>query len=192
MLPTWILDHVIILDTETGGLDPFHHSILSVGVISGDGRFRDEFYVRESDIITDPRAMAVNRIDLNLVEKEGLTPAQACERLEAYAQQACPHQTGVMAGHNIAFDIAFLRRLYRLAGRPIPGLFCHRTLDTHTLLWTLGKIGKIPTHVRSSDAAFKYFNVEPPEALRHTALGDAVATRELLAQILELFTEEHS
>ena len=180
-----ILDTVITLDTETGGLNPFHHSILSIGLISGDGQHSDEFFVREKDIVTDPRAMAVNRIDLNDVHTQGLSPAEACDRLEAFGAKVCP-EGGVIAGHNIAFDIAFLRRLYNLAGRSIPGLFCHRTLDTHTLLWALGMAGKIPSHIRSSDAAFQYFDIEPSEELRHTALGDAVATRKLLGCLMSL------
>ena len=180
-----IINTVITLDTETGGLDPFHHSILSIGLVSGDGEHMDEFYVLESELVTDPRAMAVNRIDLDHVRDQGLSPEDACLRLEAFAQKVCP-DGGVIAGHNVAFDIAFLRRLYRLADRPIPGLFCHRTLDTHTLLWSLGMAGFIPTNVRGSDAAFKYFDIEPPEALRHTALGDAVATRKLLAALMAL------
>ncbi|MEE2789807.1 MAG: 3'-5' exonuclease [Myxococcota bacterium] len=183
------LDNVIILDTETGGLDPFHHSILSIGMVSGDGQVQDEFFVREAELVTDPRAMAVNRIDLDQVREQGLTPSAACERLEAYASRVCPENRGVMAGHNIAFDIAFLRRLYRLANRPIPGLFCHRTIDTHTLLWVLGTAGKLPSDVRSSDAAFRYFDVAPPAALRHTALGDAVATRDLLIHLVNLAGE---
>ena len=88
-------------------------------------------------------------------------------------------------GHNIAFDIAFLQRLYRLAGATYAADFSHRTVDTHSLLWALMSAGKLPD-VRSSDAAFAHFDIAPPPALRHTALGDAVATRELVERLLDL------
>jgi DNA polymerase III epsilon subunit-like protein len=86
----------------------------------------------------------------------------------------------------VAFDLAFTRRLYRLADRSLPDFFGHRTLDTHTLLWALRSVGRLPVHVIGSDAAFAHFGIEPAPEDRHTALGDARATRALLDALLGL------
>jgi DNA polymerase-3 subunit epsilon len=177
---------IVVLDTETGGLDPLTHSILSVGLVNGDGSQTLEFYVKEPEIVTNPRSMKVNRIDLNVVEAEGVSPVEACERLDAFIEERGGPGAVMLVGHNIAFDIAFLRRLYHLAGRFIPDVFAHRTIDTHTLMWALVSRGKLPAHIRGSDTAFAHFDVSPPPELRHTALGDAVATRELVIKLLEL------
>ena len=177
---------IFVLDTETGGLDPLTHSILSVGIVNADGTKQLEFYVKEPDIVTNARSMKVNRIDLDLVQAEGLTPTEACERLDAFVEEIGGAQNLMMVGHNIAFDIAFLRRLYHLAGRMVPDVFAHRTVDTHTLMFALVAQGKLPSHIRGSDSAFAHFKVSPPADLRHTALGDAVATRELVIKLIEM------
>ena len=180
---------IIIIDTETGGLDPLTHSILSIGVVSWDGQHREEIFILEPHLSTNPRSMAVNQIDLDQLKQEGCTPREACDRLEAFVNRISGGQPIIFAGHNIAFDLAFIRRLYQVSQRPLPTSFSHRSLDTHTLLWTLATLGDIPRSACSSDGAFRHFNVAPPERLRHTALGDALATRELLLAILTLLDD---
>ena len=180
------MNRVVVVDTETGGLDPLYHSILSVGLVSGDGRKQLEFYVAEPEIVTHPRSMAINRLDPAVIAAEGLDPVAACERIDRFLESLEVPRPVMMVGHNIAFDIAFLRRMYRLAGRPLPVDFGHRTVDTHTLMWSLVARGKLPPHVRGSDAAFAHFDIAPPPEKRHTALGDAIATRDLLERLLEM------
>ncbi len=180
------LEHIVILDTETGGLDPFEYSLMSVGFVTGDGTRSDEFFVSEPKMLTNPRSLAVNRLDPTQVAREGLEPGAAVDRIEAFLDAYPGPRPVMVVGHNVAFDLAFLRRIYAMADRPFPSDFSHRTVDTHTLLWALIAVGKLPPHVRGSDAAFAHFDIAPPDALRHTALGDAVATRDLVERLLEL------
>jgi DNA polymerase III subunit epsilon len=185
-----ILNNVVILDTETGGLDPLTHSMMTIGLVSGDGEHQLEIWVAEPKIIADPRALAVNRLDPAEVAARGVSPAEACEQVDAFLKTVDPERGRPMVvGHNVAFDNAFMRRMYTMAGRPVNQAFSHRTVDTHTLLWGLIATGKLPPTVNGSDAAFSHFDVAPPEALRHTALGDAVATRDLLEKLLRLLAE---
>ena len=178
---------VIILDTETGGVDHRHHSILSIGLVSWDQKHQHEIFVLEPVLQTNPRSMEINRIDLEWLKATGVNPAEACRQMDAFFEQ-CGWKEGetpfLLAGHNLAFDLAFLRRLYDLADRPMPPYFSHRSIDTHSLLWTLASLGVLPPSVCSSDGAFKHYQVAPPQELRHTALGDALATRDLLEAIL--------
>jgi len=180
------LEHIVVLDTETGGLDPFEHSLMSVGLVTGDGTRTDEFFVAEPKMVTNPRSLAVNRLDPAQVAREGLAPLEAVERIEAFLDAYPGPRPVMVVGHNVAFDLAFMRRIYDMAGRPLPSDFSHRTVDTHTLLWSLMAVGKLPPNVRGSDAAFAHFDIAPPDALRHTALGDAVATRDLIERLVEL------
>ena len=181
-----ILNTVVILDTETGGLDPLTHSMMTIGLVSGDGQHRLEIWVAEPEIIADPRALAVNRLDPRR-KARGVSPAEACDQVDAFLKTVEPTRGRPMiVGHNVAFDNAFMRRMYTMAGRPVNPAFTHRTVDTHTLLWALIAAGKLPEGVNGSDAAFAHFDVSPPEELRHTALGDAVATRQLFEQLLQL------
>jgi DNA polymerase-3 subunit epsilon len=184
------LKNVVILDTETGGLDPLTHSLMTIGLVTGDDKYRLELTVAEPEIVSDPRALAVNRLDPAVVARDGLTPAVACDRIDEYLLQVHPQGRPMVCGHNVAFDLAFMRRLYTMAGRSVPACFSHRTLDTHTLMWALIAVGKLPASVKGSDAAFAHFDIAPPDELRHTALGDAVATRSLLARLLALVGPE--
>lgn len=177
-------DNIVVLDTETGGLDPLQHSIMTIGLVDWSGEHTLDLTVAEPTIHADPRSLTVNGLDPAVVAAEGLTPTEACDALDAWLA-ALGHPV-MIAGHNVAFDLAFLRRMYALAGRGLPQVFSHRSLDTHSLLYALASLGKVPSSARSSDGAFAHFDVAPPPELRHTALGDAIATRDLLARLLDL------
>lgn len=179
-------DKLIIIDTETGGLDPLTHSILSIGMVAYDGSRQTEIFVREPCIISHPRSMQVNGIDLEWIERNGLSPAAAVDAVENYLNSFNKQRPLMLCGHNIQFDLAFMRRLYVMADRRPPREFTHRSIDTQTLLWALADAGKLPRKTCTSNGAFDYFNIQPPVELRHTALGDAVATRKLVQHLLEM------
>ena len=183
------LARVVVFDTETGGLDPLTHIILSIGLVSFDGDRRKEIFVREPEIVTHPRSMLVNGIDLDWIRHNGLSPRGAVAEVEAFLDAVAPNRPelpAMLVGHNVAFDMAYMRRMYSMAAMPFPREFSHRSVDTHTLLWSLAVAGTLPNDATSSDGAFKYFQIEPPPEARHTALGDALATRDLLEQLLPL------
>ena len=181
------LSRVLVIDTETGGLDPNHHSLLSLAMVSWDLKYQKEFFVREANLVTNAQSMEINQIDLDWIKAHGKSPLCICEQIEDFLNQITVTRPLIMVGHNIAFDLSFIKRLYHLANRPFPSDLSHRSIDTHSLLWTLSHLGKIPANTCSSDQAFKFFDVSPPQHLRHTALGDAVATRHLLEKILTYF-----
>ncbi len=59
---------VLIIDTETGGLDPSEYSLLSLGaIVWDDGIPGNEIAlaIAEDNIVTEPEAMTINRIDLD-------------------------------------------------------------------------------------------------------------------------------
>ena len=184
-------EHILVIDTETGGLDPHTHSILSIGLASWCGTDTREIFVLEPDLQTNPRYMEINSIDLDWIREHGVSTERACEQIDDFIAQLT-HRPLTLAGHNISFDLAFLRRLYRLAGRAQPSAFSHRSLDTHSLLWLLAQQGHLPPQVCSSDGGFSYFDVTPPDELRHTALGDAIATRLMLRKLLDYMSEVSS
>ena len=179
------LKEILIIDTETSGVNPQVHSILSLGVTPLVGEFEEHFFISEPEVIADPRSMAIHGISLDWLSENGESPALVCERFE----RAVNHQgtsSVILAGHNIAFDIAFMKRLYRVANRAWPSMISHRSLDTHTMLWQLAVAGRIPFDACSSDGAFKHFDCSPPTELRHSALGDAIATKELFLKLLDI------
>lgn len=178
---------VIVIDTETGGLDPAEHSILSIGLVTDTDEL-DVPLIREPALCTTPKAMEVNGIDLTAVAQHGVSVEDACEAVDTFLKKhMSQHEWGlcVMAGHNITFDMGFLKRLYRLAGRPFARTVPHRTVDTHTLLFSLWQAGKLPADALKSDGAFAHFNLPVGQAgfEAHTAIGDARLTYALLRHL---------
>jgi DNA polymerase III epsilon subunit-like protein len=176
-----ILDSLIIIDTETGGTDPNLHSLLTLALISGNGRTSLSATVAEPHIVTTPKAMEINRLDLEHVRASGSSPEAVVEGLNAFIGTS----KRMLCGWNVAFDQGFLQRLYRLALVEYPRALGHRTVDLQAICFYLHGVGKLPL-LANSDAAFDHFDVQPPEHLRHTAMGDAIATHALLLRLLQI------
>jgi DNA polymerase-3 subunit epsilon len=129
----------------------------------------------------------VNRIDLVRHHAAALEPPVALAVLEVFLDQHFPHrcQPIVLAGHNVAFDQAFLERFLAGQGRT-PERFSHRLVDTHSLAAALRDAGRLDLADLNSSALFAHFGIEVPEEKRHTALGDALATFELYWKLVGL------
>ncbi|NIY99913.1 3'-5' exonuclease, partial [Salipiger sp. HF18] len=84
----------------------------------------------------------------------------------------------VIVAHNAPFDMAFLRRHRDRMGVE----WDHPILDTVLLSAVL--FGASETH--TLDALCQRLGVEIPQALRHTALGDANATAQVLVMMLPM------
>jgi DNA polymerase-3 subunit epsilon len=193
------MSKLLVIDTETGGLDPLLYSLLSIGaVVWTDGRpgAAIEVLVAEPEPVVVASAMAINRIDLVAHAQKGLAPADALSVFSAFVvEQFGPELAAgekvILAGHNVAFDVSFLKRLFRLAEVDFGSIFSHRVLDTASVLRFLSLAGMLPESAIASTEAFKYMKIAIPQADRHTALGDAIATAELLSRLVELTRNEH-
>jgi len=177
---------LLLLDTETGGLDPLTHSLLSIGLgVWEDGKLGEqtEIFVAEPEIVTVPEAMSCNGIDLETFQ--GLAPREAVAKVNAFVAANFPEGKATVAGHNVHFDVSFVKRLYRLAGANKGPPFSHRLVDTAAIVHFLRLAGRLDVG-DGSDAAFEHFRIEIPTGKRHTALADAVATGQLLIRLIEL------
>lgn len=185
---------LLVIDTETGGIDPDRYSILSIGLIVWeDGILKAELEVliAEPDFVVTPRALEINRIDLVSHSKRAVPPAAAMGAIENFLNQHFQSERAlgekiILAGHNVSFDIAFFRRLCRLAAADFDALFSHRVLDTASILRFLALAGQVPDATAASSNAFAHFNVALSELERHTAIGDAKATGQLLTALIAL------
>jgi DNA polymerase-3 subunit epsilon len=182
---------LLFLDTETGGLDPGRHSLLSLGLVVGEGAKvvnSLEILIQQEPYVVSAGGLKVNRIDLVRHHEAALEPAMALNVLEVFLDQHFPHRCKpiTLAGHNIAFDQAFLRGFLESQGRSLEPRFNHRTVDTHALAAGLRDAGRLPLEHLSSSVLFEHFGITVPEGKRHTALGDALATFELYWKLVGL------
>ncbi|MHA1599298.1 MAG: exonuclease domain-containing protein [Alphaproteobacteria bacterium] len=163
---------VIVLDTETTGLDVTQDRIVSVGAVRlhGGRMYRSAALDRlvQPGIAIPARSTAVH----------GITDAMVAdaEDFPAVFARLIPLIEGtVLVGHNLPFDLAMLRGECRLAGIAWP-----EPLGLDTLLLASILDPEAPDH--SLDGLAERFAVDVRG--RHTALGDALVTAEIYARML--------
>jgi DNA polymerase III epsilon subunit-like protein len=171
------------IDTETGGLDPTVHSLLSLALVvtepSGD-QVSTEIFFRHPNYTVDPEALAVNHIDLVRHHAHACEPAHAASLIAAFLGRHFPGDEKIqLAGHNVGFDIAFLGVFLRQHFPAIYARFSHRVMDTMPLALALQEAGLLPAGSLGLSALLEHYGIRLEPTLRHTALGDAKATEQL-------------
>ncbi len=186
-------NRLLFIDTETGGLDPNKHSLLSIGVVVWDALegelFSDEYYIRSEKYSVTKKAAQLNHFDEVSQHDSALDPECIVDKLIAIKEQFFGEYPSIpLAGHNVAFDIQFIKSMFSSCGRSFEKLFSHRSVDTYSIIKYLSDCGFLPDEINSSAKAFKYFNIHVKG--RHTALGDARATMQLYANLISKLKEE--
>lgn len=165
------MSRLVVLDTETTGLDPAagHRVIEFGGVEVVDRRLtgRNLHLYLQPDREVDPAAIEVHGIrDADLVGKPRF--ADVREEILDYIDGA------ELVIHNAAFDVGFLEHEFRLAGHPVVlGERCHVT-DTLAMARR-----RYPGQRNSLDALCKRLDIDNARRVLHGALLDA----EILADV---------
>lgn len=186
----------IVLDVETGGLDPQEHSILEIsGFLWEPGKTVSpvfDCYIKEDNIVTVPRAMEINQIDLNQVREAGKSPKQAIK----YIKNRLDDVLGIdrrpvkILAHNASFDYGFLNRLYNLAGEKIYKDFYGRTIDSASILEFLMLANHIKGNRASADVLFESTNNQIKDNERHRSYYDALATAKSMETLFNIYSNE--
>lgn len=161
----------VVFDSETTGLDPARDKVVQLGavrIVNGRVIASERFEMLVNPGCPIPaQSTRVHRItDAMVAGAPDFETARTAFR--AFAGDA------VLVAHNAPFDMAFLN-----AG----GMhFDNRVMDTVHLSAIV--FGGAATH--TLDALCDRLGIEIPEALRHTALGDAMATAEVLTALLPI------
>jgi DNA polymerase-3 subunit epsilon len=94
---------ILILDTETTGVQPHLDELLQVSIIDGDGNVLFDRYIRPTRAIMWPDAELVNHISPEMVQNEP-TIEELLPQIQSIIQSA-----DCIIGYNVSFDIDFLR-----------------------------------------------------------------------------------
>lgn len=181
-------DRILFIDTETGGLDPNQNSLLSIALV-----IWQEFQIIDStEILIDDgvlnvskKALEINRINLAEHKTKALNSQQAINRFQDFlSKHFAPEERITIGGHNINFDVNFLRHFLVQYDYDWQKRFSHRFVDTATILYYLYLTEKLKEKAISSDDAFRLFGINVDK--RHSALGDAIATAKLFTTLLKV------
>jgi DNA polymerase-3 subunit epsilon len=185
---------IVIVDVETSGDDPFVHELTSIALLPLDRRI-EPLHVRVEAPRAEWSSTARTYYEAQLsffesIQQPEVSARRAFNEISRYLTAlTCGSGSAklILAGHNVGFDIAFMRKLCFSVGEPFFDSVSHRLVDTHSLLFALHIGGSIPSTALTSSGAFAWFGVAEPRERRHTALGDALATRDLLHRLIDIF-----
>lgn len=183
---------LVVVDIETTGTNPFVHDALAVALVPINPNMPSfQVFVRHNNLSWSTFAKSNFRKFEDQWHREAVPADEACFEIENYIENILGRNQITLIGHNVGFDVAFLRKIAFQGSRDQLRNISHRMIDTHTLLSLLAIEEKLPYSARTSDAAFDYFKINVDTHKRHTALYDATATRELFIKTLEKLLNEN-
>jgi len=165
----------VVFDTETTGLLPHKDEVVQIGAVR---------VVRGRIVPTEQIDTLVNPqmpIPAASTKVHGITDRMVADAplIDTAARDFHRFARGaVIVAHNAPFDMAFMHR----HGKRLGLEWDHPVLDT--VLVSAVLFGASQTH--TLDALCERLGVVIPEALRHTAMGDAYATAEVLCKMLPM------
>lgn len=182
---------MIVFDVETSGLDPFSHTMLSIGAYdtSSNREFYSEIQCPSwADIST--KALKVNGFTEDEIYGKHRTPLQ--QAVQEFLDWSGYAEIPMLAGWNVHFDVAFMKSAFSRYNIKWP--FGFRVVDVHSVVFfdimtkspndfyrylTVTGMSKI-----SLNKALVYYGL-PPEPNPHNALTGAKASAVILLSLRE-------
>ena len=144
---------ILFIDTETGGLDPTNHSLLSVAfVIWDNGKIIQpkEFLINDGILNTTPKALEINGINIIEHSQVALNSKSAMLEIKNYLDENFGLDEKItLCGHNILFDVSFFKNFWNKNQGDYNQRFSHRYVDTASILFFLSIVDKLPKNSNS-------------------------------------------
>lgn len=164
----------VVFDTETTGLNPSKgDEIIQIGGVRVMGT--RILYDETIDQLVDPqRHVPPESVAIHHIQPEMLRGQPTIDKVLPHFHHFC--EGSVLVAHNAAFDMRFLQLKEELTGLR----FDHPVLDTLLLSWVAHP--NFDTHNLEDIAKRLDIHIVG----RHTALGDALVTAEVLVRLIPL------
>lgn len=179
---------MIILDTETGGLDCERDALVSVALYDTHTNESLHLLVKPVDgLLLTSEAERVHGITREKLEEKGILEAEACSQVESWMQAK---RTKEWCGHNPSFDAGFVNaamkrnwKKYRVPYRAIDlGSLAYLADKINAIRLPLGRDG-VPS--RSLDSVLQAVG-KSRAGMAHDALQDAMLTGFAFQRIMTL------
>jgi len=180
------LNQVIVIDTETGGLNPETDPLLVVAAVRLTDPEDCFFRAIRSYRRGSPDAERVHGLTHQWLQEHGEPEAAV---LRAFAAWTGSETSWIAAGCHVAFDCAFIDAAARRCG--VGARMPHRRIDVQSLAWRADMRGEIKLPEKNGRASFSLDSIlaaigrERPEGVHH-ALDDAKLTRDAIEELLYL------
>jgi DNA polymerase III epsilon subunit-like protein len=180
--------HYIVEDTETGGLYPALHAILSIGAVCSWNA--EHFYIHitpesQPGKIVDPEAVKKNGYTAEKWKGLGAVPLDIGfgRFLGWLAARRAERKHASLWCHNLAFDRGFLSEAERIIGHSIPHR--HDWRCSQSKLGELMDKGIVPRGSGGLDRLIELSDYPTPRTEEHDALEDCHATLHGIRWMLE-------
>jgi len=183
---------LLVLDTETGGVDPNSSSLMEVACIVIKNFkivYKYSSFVKANNGIyyCNDFARKMHGITNEMLEKEGKFPKEIIQDLKNIKDTYFNGEPMTIVGHNPQFDISFIKHMFKGGGETLNSvitnseldfnkIFSRNCIDTATMALILRLQNKIPFDRCSLDNILNYYNINSNSTNRHSALYDAEQT----------------
>lgn len=167
------------IDTETGGLDPSTSALLSVAVVTSNGKSFEARIKAADGLVCTPEALAINGLN----PEEGEAEAVVARKLAQFLATSNAH---VLGGANCAFDVAFIRAMSARVHIDILGWPGKRApVDILSIALYLRDMGKMMFEKANLNQVAACLNLSRSGAF-HGAMEDTMLARDCYNAMLKL------
>ena len=182
----------VVIDVETGGLDPKKHALLEIAAVLLDIDANGKLHPRETihthvqpfeGSVMDPEALKLTKIDPYHPFRFAVEEKKALEKVFKPVKQALHDhccQRAVLVGHNAWFDLFFLKAAVQRSRIKSNPFHAFTTFDTATLGALAYGQTVLARAVEASGARF-----DRDEA--HSAIYDAERTADFFCHVINEF-----
>lgn len=192
------LPKYIIIDTETSGLWPGYNGLIefAAAVVDSNLQIIDTITIDinpPEDAVIDPVSLKINNFTVERIRK-GLDYDTACSEIAQFINRYFLTKNPIFVGQFYPFDYAFLVDLFVQTGKiqELGNFMSNRFIDTKSAVM----MANIRAEAQGGPKPFPSTSLSSPGGLKdqlgikdyesHTALGDVLATHEVLVKLIQL------
>ena len=189
----------LVIDTETTGLHIAKHGLIQVAALALDKdlNIRDKFMMDikpNNGYEVSEEALEVNGFTRERISK-GFSYTHFCSKFMSFVEKNFS-ETPTTIGQFYPFDFAVLDYVFTISGYPdnqINKIISNKFIDTKSLVMTLNMIAQknnkekvFPVASLSKPGGLKdKLGIDSSKFVAHDAMGDVLATREVLLKLIE-------
>lgn len=186
-----MVEKLLDLDCETGGFNPKTDALCSVSISLEDGRKEKTWFIKPYNKNYNQEALIVNGLTIDFLNEKGVTLQTFITQFISYLESNFKHSKDIhLLGHNINFDIGFIKEAFNDCGLKYKDYFHYHYYDTMQTALMLKRFGLIPDYVKVNLIGLYIYFFGRDELVEnaHNSLNDLRMTRKIDFKMGEIVT----